>query len=152
MQRRIASLALAAAISSAAALAAQSNQRIDELLAQPRARLDSAAYIVLSASGRVSEDADPETALQAAADLGWVKAGAGPDSAVTASVLCYLVMRSLDLKGGLLYAIFPGPRYAYKDMVARSLIDDSGGPARTVSGDEVIRVLRAGIDFKGGAK
>jgi hypothetical protein len=131
---------------------AQSNDAVDELLAQERARLDSTAYIVLSAGGLVGEDSNPEAAFALLLEKAWVGKNRTGDAAVRLDELCSMVMRSLGLKGGIMYSIFPGPRYAYRELVARGLVNSSGGPRRNVAGDEVMRILRLALDLKGGAQ
>ena len=124
-----------------AGLAAQSNDRIDELLLQPVARLDSTAYLVLASTGQIAESDSPATALEKAKSLGLVNADLGPDSPVQIQDLSFLVMKSLQLNGGVMFSLFPNSRYAYRELAYAKMIDTSRGPFRTVSGEEVIRVL-----------
>jgi len=120
---------------------AQSNERIDELLSQAQAHLDSAAYIVLAAGGLINESDDLATAFAKARELGLAKESSTPESPVRVDELSLMLMKSLAIKGGLLYSIFPGKRYAYRELVFQKAVNGSGGPARLVSGEEVIRSL-----------
>jgi hypothetical protein len=131
---------------------AQSNEKVDSLLAQVQARTDATCYLVLAAGGKVAESAEPETAYAAAV------AGASLASARQASEpirlddYCYLVMRTFGLKGGLMYTIFPGPRYAYRELVSLGIVNPGGGPGRTVPGDEVLLILRRAMELRGGTQ
>jgi hypothetical protein len=47
------------------------------------------------------------------------------------------------LHGGLEWTFLPNPRAAYRELVYREAVNDSGGPDRAVAGDEVVRTLTA---------
>jgi hypothetical protein len=131
---------------------AQSNERVDALLAQQQTTVDIAAYIVLAAGGQVAEDAAPADAYALAQQNKWLPAGLGETDPLRLDAFCALVMRSLGLKGGLMYSIFPGPRYAYREFVAKGIVDGNGGPHRLLPGDEALTILRQAMELKGGAK
>ena len=131
---------------------AQSNERVDALLAQQQTKVDIAAYIVLAAGGQVAEDAAPADAYALAQQNKWIPASLGEVDPIRLDVFCDLVMRSLGLKGGLMYSLFPGPRYAYREFVAKGIVDGNGGPLRLLPGDEALTILRQAMDLKGGAK
>ncbi|HET7839312.1 MAG TPA: hypothetical protein VFL04_06100 [Rectinemataceae bacterium] len=146
-------LALIFAMAAAAfPLQAQSNTAVDELLGQEKAQVGSAAYMTLNAGGLIGEDATPGDALAALVSKGWIAAERPVDSPILLDEYCVLVMRSLGLKGGLMYTLFPGRRYGYRELVARGIVNASGGPRRTLAGDEAIRILRLALDLKGGTQ
>lgn len=129
---------------------AQSNDRIDELLRQDRARVDSAAYIILAAGGIIQETDGPDSAIEKAIALGMLKSGTAPDAPVRADELSFMIVKSLSLKGGIMYSLFPCKRYAYRDLVFGKAVNGAGGPARTVSGEEVMRALGNAMAARGG--
>ncbi len=131
---------------------AQSNDRIDELLLQTPARYDSTAYIVLAAGGLVAETDSPDTAFLKAQKMGLVRPGLAPESPVRIDELSFMLMKSLSLEGGIMYGFFPGRRYAYRELAFHKKINESGGPARPVTGEEVIRTLGYAFALKGGSK
>jgi hypothetical protein len=135
-----------------AACYAQSNGQVDALLMQSAARTDSVAYMVFVANGSLQEDATPAQALDLLVSKGWlgkINDGATP---IHLDSYCFLVMKSLDLKGGLMYSLFPSPRYAYRELAAKGLVNTSGGPMRSMPGDEALKVLRQAMELKGGAR
>ncbi|MBL8965736.1 MAG: hypothetical protein JNG85_01935 [Spirochaetaceae bacterium] len=132
--------------------AAQSNALVDELLAQEPARVDYAAYLALAAGGAVPETASPAEALEAARAKGWLPAARAGEEPLRLDEYSALVMRSLGLKGGLLFSLFPGPRYAYRELAYRGVVNDSGGPKRRIPGDEALRILRLAMELKGGTR
>lgn len=128
----------------------QSNDRIDELLRQGQARLDATAYIVLAAGGDIAETDTVEMAFSKARELGLTLPADAPESPVRVDALSFMLMKSLRLKGGVMYRLFPGRRYAYRELVFSKVVNDKGGPARVISGDEVIRSLGYALELKGG--
>ena len=84
-----------------ASLAAQSNDRIDELLLQAKARLDSTTYIVLTAGGLIEESATPAQALEKARSLDMIGPDLTAESPVPVQDLSFLLMKSIGLPGGL---------------------------------------------------
>jgi hypothetical protein len=55
--------------------------------------------------------------------------------------LSYLLMGAFDLKGSFLYRMFPGPRYAFRELSYRRIIAGGADPSRFVSGDYFLRIL-----------
>jgi hypothetical protein len=126
---------------SGVAVHAQSNERVDELLLQAQARFDSTAYIVLAAGGLIQETDGLDVAFAKAKELGWTGKSGTPEGLVRADTLSFMIMKSLGLKGGVMYSLFPGSRYAYRELVFRNAINARGGPSRLVTGEEVMRTL-----------
>jgi len=134
----------------AASLVAQSNDRLDELLGQAQARLDTASYLILASAGVVAPDADPAAAFQAAVSAGYLTAARHPEDTLTVQDLSFLLMKTQKLVGGLEWTFLPSPRAAYRELAYRELINSSAGPDRTVAGDEVVRTLNAVRSAAGG--
>jgi hypothetical protein len=131
---------------------AQSNSEVDALLAQGQARIDSAAYMVLVAGGQIDESSSPAAAYSILLDKAWLSASKQASSPIRLDDYCALVMRALGLKGGLMYRIFPGPRYAYRELIAKGIVNASGDPKRSLPGDEVLKILRQAMDLKGAGR
>jgi hypothetical protein len=125
---------------------------VDTLLGQVQAEADYSAYMALVAGGQVGEDSSPADAYALAVEKKWLPAGGSASDPIRLDTFCNLVMKSLGLEGGLMYRIFPGPRYAYREFVAKNIVSSSGGPKRSLPGDEVLRILRLAMDLKGGGQ
>jgi len=134
----------------AASLDAQSNQIVDQLLDQKVAAFGDAAYLILSAAGTVPQDATPAQASAAVDSAKLLPGSHREDQPITLGEVCYLIMETQSLKGGLLYTLFPGPRYAAREFASLRLIRGSTHPTRTVTGEEVIRMLGDAMNLKGG--
>jgi len=124
-----------------ASLAAQSNDRLDELLAQAPAKLDATAYLLMTAAKLVSEDVAPSAAFEVAASGGFLPPGKHPDDGVSVEDLSYFIMKTQKIPGGVEWMFLPSPRAAYRELAFRDVINSSAGPLRLVAGDEVMRIL-----------
>ena len=122
-------------------LSAQSNEVIDTLLNQDQAEFDDTLYMIFTASGMLPDSASSADSFHEFSQRGWGLKEKGLNDPVTAGELAYLIMRALNLQGGIMYTIFPNPRYAYKELVYRKALETGTGSKRIVSGEEVLRVL-----------
>jgi len=130
--------------------AAQSNQLIDSLLEQPRASFGAAAYLVLAASGAIGPEADLQQAMAALREKGWKLRAAQPEEPIRLGEYCFLIMKAFEEKGGLMYRLFPGPRYAVRELAYRELVRGKAHSRRLPSGQEVMQLLASYLDQRGG--
>lgn len=108
--------------------------------------------MLLSANGLIPETETLQAAFDTSSSLGFLEESAQPETAVRIDRLSFMLMKSLGLQGGIMYRLFPGPRYAYKHLVYLGIVSESGGPFRLVAGDEVIRSLGYALELKGGSR
>ena len=123
------------------AVAGQSNQVMDTLLAQTKADFADTAYIALVGGGWIDESADPGAAFAMAQSKGWIAQGIASDAPVDLESFSFLAMKALKAKGGLGWTLFPSKRSAYRELVAQDIANASGGPKRILAGDEVLRMM-----------
>lgn len=131
---------------------AQSNDRIDELLAQDPAATDLTAYLVLSAAGLVGEDAEPREAVDYAVSEGMLPGGAVGSDAVTFGRFSYLLTRSFGVPGGVMYRLVPGPRYAAREVVFQGWSRKRRDTGELLDGETVVRILSVYLNEQGGAQ
>jgi hypothetical protein len=129
---------------------AQSNQLLDRLLEEPRASFGAAACLVLAASGALDPEAGEQQALAALRDKGWKLRAAEAGEPIRLGEFCFLLMKAFDEKGGLMYRLFPGPRYAVRELAYRGLVRGKAHGGRFPSGQEVVQLLSSYLDQKGG--
>ena len=147
--RKITTLLLAVALLAAAGGAwGQSNEILDVLFDEPAATLGQAAYLVLTASGRTPEDSSPKEAAASLVDQGWTIPERRADEPLTLGEYSYLLMQAFGMKGGVMYRIFPGPRYASRELVYLKMIKGDTSPYRTFSGEEAIGILGRVMEWK----
>ncbi len=114
---------------------------IDALLAQDAITWDNAAWLVGHAAGTFDDGVAPAEAARKALDAGWGR-GLEPRSAVTLGVYSQLLVAALHVPAGLFYQWFPGPRYAYRELIFRRLIPESLSPETPVSGQQAMLFLQ----------
>jgi len=130
--------------------AAQSNLLIDRLLEQPRASFGAAAYLVLAASGALDPDATEQQALESLREKGWKLRSAQAEEPIRLGEFCFLLMKAFEEKGGLMYRLIPGPRYAVRELAYQGLVRGKVHSRRFASGQEVVQILSGFLDRKGG--
>lgn len=128
----------AVALLAAASGAAQSNEVVDRVLQQDELHVAEALYLVQVASGRVDEDVSVQDVYDRTM-FGFAQKGA--DEPVTLGEFSYIVMSSLEMSGGIMYSLSPGPRYAARELAYLGHIASNGSPYRTLSGNEALRIL-----------
>jgi hypothetical protein len=142
-------LAAVFAILCSVTLHAQANDTIDRLLDEKQALFGDAAAVILSAAGLVAEDIAPGEAAAAVATAKLLAKNPLPDQPVTLGQVCLLIMRTQGVSGGLFYTLFPSPRYAARELAAQGLIKGNTHPARVISGEEVMWILAAVLNWRG---
>lgn len=130
--------------------AAQSNQLLDRLLEQPRASFGAAAYLVLAASGALDPEATEQQALESLSAKGWKLRAAQAEEPIRLGEFCFLIMKAFGEKGGLMYRLIPGPRYAVRELAYRGLVHGKVHSGRLPTGQEVVQILSSYLDRKGG--
>jgi len=97
-------------------LSAQSNEVLDTFLTMDNSDFATTVYLVLSASGVVPEDVPPRVAYQALLQKGWGFPQSNTDRPVLWGEYSLLLMKAFNLKGGILYSVLGGQRYAVKEV------------------------------------
>jgi len=120
---------------------AQSNEVLDRILAEEQLTYASAAYLLLTATGRAPDETSPEQAVSLAEQEGFALEGFGPAEGLSLGQYSFMLMRAFQLPGGIMYRIVPGPRYAAREMDYAGVIQGPAIPAMAVSGNEAVRML-----------
>jgi hypothetical protein len=113
---------------------------MEDLLAAGEMTASQAAYFTLAAALETPPE-NPGAAFTMAREKGWLPAQAESGSALTLSGLSLLIMKTFNLEGGLLYRLFPGGRYAYRELASRGLVEGRSYPGDNVSGEQFLRIL-----------
>jgi hypothetical protein len=130
-----------AAVLAAPAVWGQSNTVVDALLAQESATLGGTAYLVLTAAGLLEESRSVDEAMSELKSRPWGFAQTAADEAVTLGSFAYFVMQVFEMKGGLMYTILPGRRYAAREFAFRGYVQGNTSPARRLTGRDVTHML-----------
>ncbi|MDR1286165.1 MAG: hypothetical protein LBK08_01010 [Treponema sp.] len=110
-----------------------------------------AAYFTLAST----EDDPPQgraAAFALAAGRGMFPKNAEQDGPLTMGGLSLLMMKTFNLKGGLMYRLFPGVRYAYREMTRQGFLEGRAYPNLKVSGGQFLLVLGTFLSRSGDAE
>jgi hypothetical protein len=126
---------------------------MDELLDSGGITWAQACRFVLPAAGTLEENTPAPAAYAAARENGWLPKKATADSSVNLGGLSFLITQAFSIKGSVLYAVFPGPRYAYRQLDYLGLLPGLRDPALKVSGEQFLQILGRVLNYRGdGAK
>ncbi len=126
---------------------AQSNEVIDDILAQEEATFGQAAYIAFLAAGAAPEEATVEEVYQDISWAEWNLEQKGMDEPVTTGEFSYLLMENLGIQGGLMYRMIPGPRYAARELDYLDFFIRRASPYRSMSGQEMLHVVGQALAY-----
>ena len=136
---------------SAFALSAQTAAELDKMLETNAVSVAGAARFVLGALEQLPPGLSGAEAEKAAFDMasskGWVISPAASD--ITLRETAFLVMNAFDFEGGLMYSLFASPRYAYREMVYKRIIQGRADPSFTVSGHRLLLIIGRALSFSG---
>jgi hypothetical protein len=127
----------------------QTAAEMDELLESREITWGQACRFVLPASGIMEAQTSAGVAFALARQNGWLPKGAAVESPVTLGGLSFLITESFAIKGSVLYALFPGPRYAYRQLDYLGLLPGLRDPALKVSGERLVQILGRVLDYRG---
>jgi len=127
---------------------AQQNTVLDELLAEEEATFGNSVYLILTASGTIDEDVTPGEAVTHISPEELHIEAKGADAAITLGEFSAILMNAFNIKGGLFYTLFPGPRYATREIAYRKFIQGRISPYMTISGNEAATIVRKAREWK----
>ena len=121
----------------------QSNEILDTVLDQEELVTEYGAYLVFTASDRLPETAsvDEAAAMLEALAAEWKLKEYAPENPITLGRYCFLITRAFDIKEGIFYRLFPGPRYAARDLAFLGIVREHPNSRRMLSGEEAVRIL-----------
>jgi hypothetical protein len=131
-------------------LNAQTAGELDLILDTPAVSNAQAARFVLAAAELLPGDVSGEEAFMYAKENKWLPEKAEAGGNISLGRLSYLIMRAFRLRGGFLYALFPGPRYGYRALIRRDLIQGFADPALGVPGERLLHILGRVLDYTAG--
>ena len=121
-------------------LSAQTAARLESLLKETQISWSSAAAFVLEVSEK-GVFKTPQEAFSFAQEHKWLPKNALPGDAAKLNGIALLLMRSFDLKGGILYSIAKSPHHAYRELVYKGVIRGNTDPRKSVSGQELLLMM-----------
>lgn len=123
---------------------------IESVLEMERLDIGTASQLVLQGAEIIGEDAGAEEYLEYIQKAGWRIRTDQPEKTVTLGDFSLLVMKSFDFSGGIMYTLFPVPRYAAREIAFRGFLRGSPDPTRVLTGNEALQILSAVLNSEGG--
>lgn len=127
---------------------AQSNEFLDEILDQQEVWFGQALKLVFSGAGLLPEDVTEGRAIAYLEEQGWGLPDKQSTQTITLGEYSLVVMKALDLPGGIMYSIASVPRYAVRELDYLGFIDGSSAPGRALTGEEAVRVLGRALEWR----
>ncbi len=133
-----------------ATLSAQSNDVLDTFLDQPEADLGTSIWLVLLSEGQIPADSDVNDALDyfSATKAAGKFSDLSADRPIEFKDFAYIAMESMDLPGGMMYAIISSPRYAAREFLFRDWMPGRPKPGALLTPWEVTTSLSEIIAWK----
>ena len=138
----------------AAAAFGQAAEKIDKILETERATFGHAAYLIQTALNDGSDGLDFETAFDRfkSEHENLIRDSVTSEDAIPVKTYAFLLMKLFDIKGGMMYRIYPCPRYAYRDLQYLGVIQDKKNPDAVMSGASLLQILGRIDTVQGGAQ
>lgn len=132
-------------------LFAQTAASLDRILEQESITFGSASYLLLSAKGEISDEADFAEAVRLMSEREKFFSGWSSGQRLSLGEYSLLIMRSFDRSGGLMFRLLPGPRYAVRELAFLEIVQGGSYPNSEVSGNRAVRILERYLHVTGEA-
>jgi hypothetical protein len=126
---------------------AQSNTFIDTVLEKKEVTRGEAFFLALASADLVKPEGTVKEAMDYIESNKW-DLPRDPEAPVSLGELCFVLMKAHQLSGGVMYSIFPGPRYAAREFEYMGWVRRSPVPSRRVSGEEVLQIIGQVLEYK----
>lgn len=138
----------------AAATFGQAAEKIDKILETEAATFGQAAYLIQTALDDGSDGLDFETAFERfkSENQNLIRDSVTAEDVIPVKTYAFLLMKAFDVKGGMMYRIYPCPRYAYRDLQYLGVIQDKKNPDAVMSGASLLQILGRIDTVQGGAQ
>jgi len=112
-------------------------QEIETLLDSKTVTYAQAARFVLEAANALVTNNDEE-AFNYAVQQKWLPKNAAVGDSARLDNISMLLLRSFNVKGGIMYSITKSPHYAYRELSYLKIIQDRADPSMLVSGEQLL--------------
>ena len=119
-----------AVLITAAASFGQSAERVDTILKTEKATFGQAAYLIQTS---LKDDSSEHENL--------IRDSVTAEDVLPVKTYAFLLMKTFDIKGGMMYRIYPCPRYAYRDLRYLAVIQGKNDPDAPMTGAAMLQIL-----------
>ena len=138
----------------AAASFGQSAQRVDTILETAEATFGQATYLIRTALNDDADETDFNTAFDRfkSEHQNLIRDSITAEDVIPTKTYAFLLMKAFDIKGGMMYRIYPCPRYAYRDLRYLAVIQGKNNPNAPMTGASMLQILSRIDTVQGGEK
>ena len=119
----------------------QSADQLDRILDQRNTDYGSAAYLAAVSGRLIDADEGADEAIDALTEAGFDGEALDQSENARLDDFSYMLMLAHDLPGGVMYTLFPGPRYAYRELRHENFFSGGGDPGEYFSGTRALRIV-----------
>lgn len=119
----------------------QSADVITELLQTKELTNEQTAYILATWQDDANSEKTYTQAFTLLQEEKFFSSSKEASSPITLAELSIVCMRIFDMKGGLLYTLFPSERYAFRELKFLNILPQTANPSFNVSGKEAFNIL-----------
>ena len=136
----------------AAASFGQSAERVDTILKTEKATFGQAAYLIQTALNEGADGLDFAAAFDRfkSGNEHLIRTSITAEDVIPAKTYAFLLMKAFNVKGGLMYRIYPCPRYAYRDLRYMAVIQGKNAPNAPMTGAAMLRIFSRIDTVQGG--
>lgn len=127
----------------AAAAFGQAAEKIDKILETENATFGQAVYLIQTALNDGADGLDFETAFDRfkSENENLIRDSVSAEDVIPIKTYAFLLMKAFDVKGGMMYRIYPCPRYAYRDLRYLAVIQGKNNPDALMTGSVMLQIL-----------
>ena len=136
-------------------LHAQSADFMTQLLETKNVTYGQVCYFTALYQGSIPETASQQDAFDFINKSGYVyKDSVTAADSVTMADLSYLIIKTFNVKGGIMYSLFPTPRYALRLLESDGLVSQFTDPSGKIKGSDFIALFIRCLEYydKAGSK
>lgn len=119
----------------------QNSEKVSELLKSEKISKGQAAYFVCVYNNIADENILDADAFSVLFERNLFGGKENADEKISLSESCFLIARTVNMKGGVFYSIFRSRRYALREFKALGIVPKTADPQQKVSGSEFLALL-----------
>ena len=132
----------------------QAAEKVDTILETEKATFGQAAYLIQTALNEGADTLDFETAFGRfkSENQNVIRDSVTAGDVIPVKTYAFLLMKAFNIKGGLMYRIYPCPRYAYRELRYLAVIQGNSDPDAPMTGSTMLQILGRIDTVQGGAQ
>ena len=121
----------------------QAAEKVDTILETEKATFGQAAYLIQTALNEGADTLDFETAFGRfkSENQNVIRDSVTAGDVIPVKTYAFLLMKAFNIKGGLMYRIYPCPRYAYRELRYLAVIQGNSDPDAPMTGSTMLQIL-----------